>query len=220
MNNRLSKILSFIWDIPIEKTSSKYNEYLEVVWSSGKKMLNTRNANFSFGTCHDVFKMASNLILDPISKAEKTLILGFGCGSILQILNRDLNYNKQVVGVEYDNTIISLFHKHFANEIDASYKLYNNDALQFLAGNQDKFDIIFIDLFIELENNPILFKDSFFKYLLNATKKNGSTLVFNTTKKSKKDAVNITELNLKLSQHFKNVVNHNFQDLNNLIIAN
>ena len=218
MNKTLAKIFSFFWDIPIERTSSEQNEYLEVVWSNGKKMLNTKNANFSYGTCHGVFTVATDIISDSISKANDILILGFGCGSILQILREDLKYSKNIVGIEYDDTIISLYQKHFAKEMTSSCEILHTDALSFLKQNDHQYDVIFIDLFSELENSPIQFEESFISHLLKASK-NKTTLVFNTTKKSKEDAITITELNLTLSKRFKNVENHNFQDLNNIIIA-
>ncbi|MFT7379733.1 MAG: hypothetical protein ACI8ZQ_001486, partial [Bacteroidia bacterium] len=69
MKNIFYKIASYVWDIPIAKTSSPQNECLEIVWSMGRKMLNTENANFSFGSGFEVFKLAMSKIPTNITNA-------------------------------------------------------------------------------------------------------------------------------------------------------
>ena len=212
----LIKLLSYLWDVPIEKTSSKQNDYLEVIWTNGKKMLNTRYANFSFGNGYKVFEKACSLIDHEIEKAKNVLILGFGCGSIHQILRTEHNYTQQIHGIEYDAEIISLFWKHFAPQNASNLSVECEDASSFIATNQKQYDIIFIDLFEELNNVDFIFQSQFLKNLIQAKP---NSLVFNLTAQNKEDEQQISDLVLRLSSEFKDVSNTSFQDLNQIVIA-
>lgn len=218
MNKKLLRLFSWVWDIPIEKTSSPQNEYLEIVWSNGKKMLNTKEANFSFGNGYKVFETGMKFITEEISKAQDILILGFGCGSILHLLEHVYLYDKNIDGIEYDSEIIRLFKEHFAHNYSNVPVLYAVDALTYLKGLQKKYDIIFIDLFIELDNSPLLSNNTFITFLQDSLQK-GGTLLFNTTVKTKSEEVNHSELLLLLSSMFEHVKTKDFQDYNKIIIA-
>ncbi len=216
--NLLKQIASFVWDIPIEKTSSPQNDYLEVVWSNGRKMLNTKEANFSFGNGYKVFATAMQAIEPQIDTASDILVLGFGCGSIHHLLEKKYHYKNTIVGVEYDQEIVRLYNEHFANAYNLTPSIYIEDAQQFLQRCQDTFDIIFIDLFYELENSPLLSDTSFLQSLKNRCTEN-TTLVFNTTTADSKGESTVFELQLWLSKHFKSVSKMPFQEFNQIIIA-
>jgi len=100
------KIASYFWDIPVEKTSSEVNDYLEVVWSQGRKVLNTKSANFSFGNGYKVFEKAISTIKEEVERAAHVLVLGFGCGSILDILKPSII---TIINLQALNTIRKLF---------------------------------------------------------------------------------------------------------------
>lgn len=210
------KFLSYVWDIPVEKTSSEHNHYLEVVWTNGKKMLNTKHANFSYGNGYKVFQKACSFINSEIQEAENTLILGFGCGSINQILKDEYNYKHFIYGIEYDQVIIDLFWKHFATEDETHLAIECADAAAFLASNVKSYEIIFVDLFEELDNVQFIFDPSF---LSNLMKANPKAIVFNLVAQNNADQNQISNLVMNLSSHFRDVSNTGFQDLNQIIIA-
>lgn len=214
----LKKLTSYVWDIPIERTSSPQNDYLEVVWSNGTKMLNTKEANFSFGNGYKVFATAMEKIELQITKAKNILVLGFGCGSIHHLLEKKYNYSQNLVGVEYDSEIIRLYKKHFSSEYTLLPKLYIEDALAFSQNTIEMFDIVFIDLFSELDNSPLLDSEEFLTSLkkMCGTK---TTLVFNTTTTNEKGETTVFELQMWLSTHFKTVTKTPFQDFNQILIA-
>jgi spermidine synthase len=213
----LKKILSHIWDIPIEKASSKHNPYLEVVWSQGRKMLNTKEANFSFGNGFKVFDKATSEIKAEIKEAKSVLILGFGCGSIMHLLEKNFGYHLKIDGVEYDQAIIDLFYKHFAEDYMSKPTIAVEDANDFVLNCKNQYDIVFVDLFQELDNVPFVFN----KVFLEGLKRIGTNgcLVFNLTARSEQDRTNISNLLIDLSNDFKNVNNISFQDINWIIIA-
>ena len=218
MKNIFYKIASYIWDIPIAKTSSPQNEYLEIVWSMGQKMLNTKNANFSFGSGFEVFKLAMSKIPTNISNANSILVLGFGCGSILDLLETRYKYSGNLDGVEYDQEIVNLFHQHFAPDYNLKPHISICDAKDFSTNSENKYDIIFIDLFIDLETAPLVFDEQFIANL-NAMLSPQGCLVFNTILKTTEDNIRTTELMIKLGKKHKSVQSFSFQDLNKIIIA-
>ncbi|MGB0850659.1 MAG: spermidine synthase [Bacteroidia bacterium] len=218
MKEIISKIASFVWDIPIEKTSSKQNEYLEVVWTNGRKMLNTKDANFSFGNGYKVFEKALSLISDEVHSSHRVLILGFGCGSILDLLEKKYRYEGEIHGVEYDPVIIDLYQRHFASNYQNKPIISIDDAESFVSNSNQAFDIIFIDLFLELENSSLIFKTKFIEDTSRLLSDTG-VLVFNTTNQSQDDQRRLTELMMSLGRKYKDVSKTVFQDLNNIIIA-
>ncbi len=213
----LIKILSYIWDIPIVRTGSPLNPYLEVVWSQGKKMLNTKEANFSFGNGYTVFDKATKEITEEIKRAQDILILGFGCGSILHLLEKNFEYKNALVGVEYDSKIIELFKAHFAEDYSLNPSLIVADAQKYVNACQTNFDIVFIDLFQELNNVEFVFEEGFINQLVKCA--SSGSLVFNITSRNEQDEKRISALILQLSKHYKNVYTVKFQEFNCILIA-
>jgi spermidine synthase len=217
-SNLIKQLASYLWDIPIERTSSPQNNYLEVVWSNGVKMLNTKEANFSFGNDYKVFATAMKQIEEPINHARNILILGFGCGGIHHLLEKKYSYKQALVGVEYDADIIRLYKQHFAPKYGSKPQLCLQDAALFVKKNNNPFDIIFIDLFCELENSSLLESPDFLTHLEKACTVNG-VLVFNTTTTNTHGEYIVFKLQKWLTNHFKTVSKTPFQEFNQILIA-
>ena len=215
--SKFKQILSYVWDIPIERTGSDVNPYLEVVWSNGKKMLNTREANFSFGNGFGVFQKAMQLTAAEIRNAQRILILGFGCGSIVKLLEDEHHYAQQVTGIEYDQVILDLYDRHFARQHSLKPELLCRDAEEFVSSTDEVFDLIFIDLFAELNTIPFVFSSEFTQHLKERCP--SGTLVYNLVQRGTTDQNNIQELTLQLSSWYRNVEQHPFQDINRILIA-
>lgn len=214
----LKKIASYIWDIPIEKSSSPQNKYLEVVWSMGRKMLNTKNANYSFGNGYKVFEYAFAKLKQKPKEGTNILVLGFGVGSVEHILRKQYKINKpRIAGVEYDAEIIRLYHKHFQSVASDNLELNLGDAKEYIRSNNQLYDLIIIDLFDDLETIGLVFEKEFNSDILNASSENAS-IIYNTVKNPKQQLAR-TELCLQLSNRFRDVQVHEFQDINQIIIA-
>lgn len=212
----IKKILSYLWDIPIERTGSEQNEYLEVVWSMGRKMLNTKNANYSFGNGYKVFEFAFKQIKEKITNFKKVLVLGFGCGSVEHLLRTKYNSSTQITGVEYDPRIIELYKRHFSDS-DQNTLVVEDDAKVFIESTDQVFDLIVIDLFDDLHTVPFVFEKEFTDQLLQKVNDSG-VLIYNTVK-AEDNSAKYTELSLQLNKRFKEVGIHTFQDINRIIIA-
>ena len=211
----LKKIASYIWDIPIEKSGSELNPYLEVVWSQGRKMLNAQNANYSFGNGYKVFERAFDELKVLDNPPQSVLVLGFGCGSVEHLLQTVLGIKSVITGVEYDAEIIRLYQAHFAPESPA--KVHCMDAREFLSNNQEQYDLIVVDLFQDLETVPMIYEGLFTDLILKASAPGGQ-LVYNTVKNAEHHDL-FSELLLKLSTSFKEVGQIDFQEINRILIA-
>lgn len=214
--SKFKQILSYVWDIPIERTSSEQNSYLEVVWSMGRKMLNTKNANYSFGNGYKVFERAFKQIEDSIPSITKVLVLGFGCGSVEHLLLNKYHASADLTGIEYDPVIIELYNKYF-KQVNSNSKIIEGDALEFIKGSNEHYDLIIIDLFDDLSTVPFIYEDHFTNALVDHLRENG-ILIYNTVKQEELRSKSTT-LGIKLSKHFKEVSFLDFQEINKIIIA-
>ena len=104
------RLLSYIYPIT-KKVESKYNGTLEITWHNGKKYLNTKNANYSYGSLQRILRFGLQKI--DISQCENILILGLGAGSVIETLLKELKYENFVTAIEIDPVIIYIAKKEF-----------------------------------------------------------------------------------------------------------
>ena len=218
MKKTLIQLCSYFWDIPILKTSSLQNDYLELVWSNGKKTLNTKDANFSFGNASKVIARALTPYRHKIQEAQRILILGFGCGSIVELLDQKYNSKNTLIGIEYDATIIELYKDHFAHLFQLKPDIVCSDAAEFLRQDVVQYDIILVDLFKEL-NNSILLKDPDFLKAIKSHTAVGGIVIFNTISRTETENKQLSSLIIELGMLYKNVSTEIFQDINTIVVA-
>lgn len=145
----LKFLLSYIYPVPVEITSSRHNPFLEIVLSDGKYTLNSRNTNYSYGTLHTLFKKIFRKLNIDWQRIENVLILGFGAGSISEIIS---NYSPgcQIDGVEIDEKVIELGRKYFKSDANINLTLYCTPADKYIGKCHKKYDLIIIDVFLDM----------------------------------------------------------------------
>ena len=79
-------LLSFIYPIT-KKVESQYCGTIEITWHNGTKHLNTKNANYSYGSLQKILKFGLQKI--DVSNCKNILILGLGAGSVIDTLIKD-----------------------------------------------------------------------------------------------------------------------------------
>lgn len=114
-------------------------------------MLDSDLANYSFGKLHEVFQFTINQITLPRSANSKVLIVGFGAGSIASILRNEKNFKGSITGIEIDPQIIELGKEYFDKGQWNNTKIIIGDALALVPLLNEKFDLIFVDVFVEQE---------------------------------------------------------------------
>ncbi|MCS5663467.1 MAG: spermine synthase [Flavobacteriales bacterium] len=171
-------LYSYILGYSISIYKSELNGTLEVWRINGRKVLNSENANYSFDSLHRIFQKSFRKSKIQHQNIDKALILGFGVGSVATILQDEMNLNCEITGIEYDPVINEIGAKYFKTERFKNTNIIQIDALKFVENCQDKFQLIAIDLFNDLEVPEQFMKVSFLRKVLKLLESNGE-LFFN-----------------------------------------
>lgn len=211
----MKRFLSYIY--PVTKTiASKYNGTLEITWYNGVKHLNSKNANYSYGSLQRILKFGLEQI--DLSKLDSILILGMGGGSVISTLQNDFKYQKHITAVEIDPVIIDVAKTEFGIIDSDSLKIICEDAHRFMEGNTIKFDLIIIDLFIDLNVPNEFLETTFWKFVLTSISSKGY-IVFNAAVKDAKNAIIKNLIAYLKTKIYKVDVFENVNNTNTLIIA-
>lgn len=163
---------------------------LEVLVSQGRIKLCTENATYSYEDLYSVFKKGFHQINIGQFKIEKVLILGFGLGSIPNLLSNKYNFKSEYTGIEIDPVIIDLNHEFLPENILNQCQLIEADAYEWVQKKQDRFNLIAIDLFIDALTDNKFKSDAFISNTVQHLAKNGM-LLFNLLANSKENAKSI-----------------------------
>ena len=153
---------------------SVINEQLEVVWVKGKKILNTKGTNYSYGGLQEVLNYGLDAI--PISSIKSILVLGMGGGCVVDSLRNKYNYQKEIIGVEIDPVVVKIAKNEFHLLEDKKVQLIEADAETYIAKNKQQYDLIIVDLFIDIEVPQQFYGQEFWKNIANSVEKNGFVL--------------------------------------------
>ncbi len=209
------RLLSYIYPIT-RKVISGFNGTLEITWYNGKKYLNTKNANYSYGSLQKILKIGLQKI--DISQCKEILILGMGGGSVIKTLQQDFKYKNHITAVDIDPVIINIAQEEFGLTKSENIEIVCADALQFMQQNNTQSDLIIIDLFLDTEIPTPFFSISFWQDIMNTIATNG-TILFNASlhKSDDKKLSNIITLLNKNKYEIKKIEKVN--QTNTLLIA-
>lgn len=143
------KYVSWIVPTQLEKVKGELGHHLEVNVQNGRVLLDTANVNYSFGSLQDVFDYAFTKTHLYDANINSVLILGFGSGSVAELLHQNNHPNIQFKGVEADKEVIRLAKKYFPIANAENVKIVHDTAEHFVENCKDTFDIIVIDVFVE-----------------------------------------------------------------------
>ncbi|MEE4255863.1 MAG: fused MFS/spermidine synthase [Bacteroidales bacterium] len=135
----------------IELSSSDINPSLEVIRLGNKIVLNSSNANYSFGGLHTVFQRVFKKLRISERAIKDVLVLGFGAGSIPSIMQEELGMYCNFTAVEVDPEVIRLGRSYFNIDRFDRLQLLEADAATFMRENIQCFDLIVVDVYIDFE---------------------------------------------------------------------
>lgn len=142
------KWISYVFPLVEHRQPSEVNEELEVRWESGKKVLNSKNSNYSFGSLHKVFQDSLSHIDFSPQNIDSILILGFGAGSIYKIIRDEYGGDNPITAVDSDKSLKEIM-PHFLPQGLENCELNFQDAFEFLKNSNSTYDLILCDLFID-----------------------------------------------------------------------
>lgn len=171
-------LLSFIMVRPVRRYRSEYNGELSVQLVNGNKVLDTPRANYSFGGLYDAFDRLFRDLHFADRKFDKILILGLGAGSIVSLLRKKYHCNSPVTGVEIDPLVLRIAEHHFELGSWANLEVVCMDAVEFMEQNHTLYNLIIVDLYIDVDVPP-QFESGDFITLLFHSRSPGGMIIFN-----------------------------------------
>ena len=148
MLHYLRRYLSYL--LPLTRTiHSPINGPLEVTWHRGRKVLDTRHANYSYGSLQQVLRYG--LLFVAPQQAEHILVLGLGGGSVVQTLRQERRVAAPITALELDPAVIAIADTEFGIRPDANLSIVCADAFEWLrTAPSAAYGLLIIDLFIDL----------------------------------------------------------------------
>ena len=141
------KIISFVYPLILEEGTTKLGQKYEVSYENGVKVLNSENANYSFGSLHQIMLKGIDEVLKK-HKPKKILVLGLGAGSILSIMKNKFKWPYTFTAVEIDADIVRLRKEYFDEEGTDNGEILCMDAKTAIHQLEDhRYDLIVDDVF-------------------------------------------------------------------------
>ena len=196
----MKRSLSYLW--PLTKNyDSHFSGRLEVTWINGRKVLDSANANYSYGALQEV--MDRGLAQTRADRAAPVLILGLGGGSVIPLLRKKYNYYGKITAVEIDAAIIEIAINEFGIEAHQPLELVCADAEIYVSSTPEKFGLIIIDLFLDLEVPGQFFSEDFWKNLAGLLQPGGK-IIFNAgVNSAHEEQISVLLKNDKLGLNFR-----------------
>lgn len=141
--------------------NSNLNGKLTVAWEGDRKVLNSRNANYSYGGLQEVLNRGLRQI--SMNNISSVLVLGMEAGSVVDSLRNEFNYQGPITGIEIDLLVIEIAEKEFKSVGFENVKWVLADAIEYVAEAKDKFDLIVVDVFIDAKVPQGIYDASFWR---------------------------------------------------------
>jgi spermidine synthase len=184
----------------LQQTFSKISGQITVQKYFGKVALYVGNTQQSGPLVEKIWKKGFQQIKSDKAGHKNILILGLGAGTITDVINR-FYPDSETIGVEIDSKIVDVGKKYFNLGSLGNLRILCKDASLFIEKNEEKFDLILVDLYLG-QKFPEKFEYSEFLSNLSQTMSKKGLVVFNrlTTKTSNFVLEKFVD---KLSKYFK-----------------
>lgn len=176
----IKKIFSYLFPIKIYEAKSSLNKSIEVTWTNGELVLDSENANYSYGSLQRILRLGlKNIGYEKIAPMKHILVLGVAGGSVIKTLVDEIKYKGKITGVEIDPEIIKIANTYFKLDEIENLEIVIDDAFEFVLKTKTKYDLIIIDIFQDTTMPNFLFETFFINRVCSLLKSHGFIL-FNT----------------------------------------
>jgi predicted membrane-bound spermidine synthase len=198
----LKKILSYFLPINVYKQQSSVSKNLEVTWANGELVLDSKNANYSYGSLQRILRKGLESIgFDIVLKTKHILILGVAGGSVIKTLSEEIGFKGKITGVEIDPEVLQIANSYFGLNKIPNLEIIVDDASKYVLKNKNKYGLIIVDIFQDTTMPDFLFEDSFQKSICELLEEKG-IILFNTMCITNKDSLRnkeyVANINLEL----------------------
>lgn len=171
----MKRILSYLW--PFTKVvRSNINGILEITWINGKKVLDSQNANYSYGTLQRLLNYGLSKI--DLQKQDNILLLGLGAGSVIKSLRNTYNHTGKITAIEIDKVVIDIAIQEFDIGSTQNLEIVQTDAFSYVHNCKSLFDLIIVDIFID-NKVPVLFYTLEFWNKISSLTNSDGHIIFN-----------------------------------------
>lgn len=175
----LKRLLSYLYPIRILRKPSDVSQSLELTYVNGKLLLDSENANYSYGSLQRVLFFGLQQIgFEKIREMNDVLVLGVAGGSVIESLD-EIKFRGRITGVEIDAEVIEIARKYYNLDRFSNLEIVVADASEFMRSNRKKYDLIIIDVFTDRNMPMFLYDEDFVDSVLSSLQTNGFIL-FNT----------------------------------------
>ena len=162
----LKRILSYIFPITLLRKSSTVSGPLSVTLLSGKRLLNTPNTDYSFGSLQRILRFGLQKIgFERIQKQKNILVLGLAAGSVVETLVEEVKFRGQIHGVDIDKDVIEIGRQYFNLDKIKNLHIFLTDAQDYIKTTSIKYDSVIVDIFQDDQMPAFLFAPAFFSQL-------------------------------------------------------
>lgn len=183
---------------------SQFSGEVAVSFNKGQHKLSTKNAIYSFGKNYTSFDIAFKSIDIQNKKIESVLILGFGLGSVVDLLENHPTI-KNISAVDADKVIIDLAKKYLQSNLKNKIEYICDDAEKFGLNTKQKFDLVLFDVFID-DLTPMPFIQINFLSILKNLVATDGILIFSKIDDSNKSKIE----NVQFEKKFNTVFHDSF----------
>lgn len=176
------KLFSYLLPVRLKNYPSEQNGNLEINLINGKKVLDTRSSNYSFGSLQTILEHGLKA-LSFDERFQNILVLGMGAGSIVESIRVKFRSDVLITLVDIDPTMVTIAREEFAIDRFEGIQIILDDAEAFLRSNNNSFDLIIVDLFI-IDTIPDKFTKRAFIDLLSARLSDKGSIIYNTITKT------------------------------------
>ena len=191
---------------------------LELTWEYGRLVVNSANANQSFGSLHRVWREAFREGGIQQRAPANALVLGYGAGSVAHILRKELGLSTVITGVDHDDTMLQLAREHFPMGRMGGVELIRSDAFAFVAGCSTTYDLVVVDLFQDLDFVHGVEEPDFLRAIRRLVSPLG-VIIINTVAHDEKSTRRSARLGAELRPVFTEVKEHHYDVSNRVFIA-
>jgi spermidine synthase len=209
--------ISWVWPVHLAGTNGRHGP-LEVRWEQGRKVLNSTNGNQSFGSLHRVWQRVFAHLELSQHPPKRVLLLGLGAGSVVHILRAELGIPAHITAVEIDPIMTSLAREHFGLDRHVDIEVLVGDAVIQVQMHQQRYDLIVVDLFDDLDLARGVDTRGFAHGLRERCADDGS-VCFNTVSYDPGSELRCTRVHDNLLSVFNGVEEFRTEDLNRVFIA-
>ncbi|MFD2787686.1 spermidine synthase [Hymenobacter rubripertinctus] len=168
------RLLSYVLPLT-RRVASVHSGTLRVTLWRGHKVLDTAHANYSYGTLQRVLRYG--LLFAPAHPAGPVLLLGLGGGSVVPTLRQERGVTGPITAVELDPVVIRVAAEEFGIETGPGLHIVCADAFVWVrTAPAAAFELVVVDLFLDLELPAGLGDGAFWRHLLRLTRPGGWVL--------------------------------------------